>query len=147
MALYEATVKSPMSAEEAFDYLIDLTNLEEWDPGVSEARLDDGSQVGPDGKFFVKANGVKLNYSIDDYDRPKSFGFSAKSLLFTSIDKISFETTESGCNVTYLARLDINLGLSIFDGRVSRRFKQICDDAVVGLADALKGETISSGLQ
>ena len=38
MAHYAATVTSPGSAREVFEYLADFSSTAEWDPGVSEAR-------------------------------------------------------------------------------------------------------------
>ena len=38
MPQFVTSVKTSMSREEAFDYMTDLRNLPEWDPGVSSAE-------------------------------------------------------------------------------------------------------------
>ncbi len=42
MARYTVTVRTPMSPEDAFDFLADLRNFEEWDPGVERAEQVEG---------------------------------------------------------------------------------------------------------
>ena len=38
MAHFVTTVKSSLSPDEAFDYMTDLSNLPDWDPGVSSSE-------------------------------------------------------------------------------------------------------------
>ena len=37
MAKYVTTIRSPRSQQEAFDFMADLRNFEDWDPGVQSA--------------------------------------------------------------------------------------------------------------
>ncbi|MDH3227231.1 MAG: SRPBCC family protein [Thermoleophilia bacterium] len=46
MGRYIATIRSPSSAERAFDYMADLRNFEEWDPGVRSSTLVAGTSQG-----------------------------------------------------------------------------------------------------
>jgi len=142
MAKYVAKVKSTMKAGDAFDYLIDLRNLEEWDPGVSSAKLAEGAEVGPNGVFNVEANNAKLVYHITDFERPNKLGFRAKTRFFTSIDFIYFESSHDGCNVIYDAVLKLNGPLSIFNFAIKSMFTKIGDKAAVGLAEALEGKIV-----
>jgi len=146
MAKYLAVVNSKQPIETAFDYLSDLTNLEEWDPGVSEAKLVEGSNHGLAGKYAVKANRANLEYEITVLDKPNHLGFQAKTRFFTSVDHIYFKKTETGCEVTYDALLELNGPLSFLDFALKKMFKRIGDKAATGLAEALDGEVTEAKL-
>lgn len=147
MALYEAKIETPKSLEEAFDYVVDLRNLLEWDPGVSVANLTSEEPIKQGSTFHVSANGANIDYEMEIYNRPSNFTFCGKTRFFLSLDKISFEE-ENGKNiVTYLARLDLNGPAGIFDKFLAKKFKGICDAAGEGLAKALDGSVIEAGLK
>ena len=140
MARYKARIKTNWSAEKSFDYLSDLRNLEEWDPGVSEAKLSEGNEVGANASYDVKANGANLRYRITDFERPNLVGFKAKTTFFTSIDKIYFESSHTGACVTYDAILLLNGPLKVFNFILKRYFNRLGDEAAVGLATHIDGQ-------
>ncbi len=146
MALYEAKIKTPKTLEEAFDYIVDLRNLIEWDPGVSVANLTSDAPVALGSTFYVSANGANIHYEIETYERPNSFSFCGQTRFFLSEDKISFEEVGEDNIVTYFARLDLNGPANIFDKLLAKKFKGICDTGGTGLAKALDGEVLESGL-
>jgi len=45
MARYHATLETPRSADELFDYMSNFDNTREWDPGVIEARRIDSGDL------------------------------------------------------------------------------------------------------
>ena len=53
MATYKTTVRSPMSAHEAFAFMADLRNFAVWDPGVVKVTQVQGDGPGPDTVFDV----------------------------------------------------------------------------------------------
>jgi len=66
--------------------------------------------------------------------------------LITSIDHIYFKKTETGCEVTYDALLELNGPLSFLDVAIKKMFKRIGDKAATGLAEALDGEVTEAKL-
>ena len=53
MARYVVSVLSPKSQQEAFDYMADLSNFAEWDPGVQGVQQVEGEGAGPHTAFDV----------------------------------------------------------------------------------------------
>ena len=48
MARFVTSVKTSLSQQEAFDYMTDLRNLAEWDPGVSSSEIVGDGEVDED---------------------------------------------------------------------------------------------------
>lgn len=147
MALYQAKIETSKTLEEAFDYVVDLRNLLEWDPGVSVAKLTSEEPIRQGSTFYVSANGANINYEMEEFNRPNNFTFCGKTRFFLSLDKISFAEVDGKNVVTYLARLDLNGPAGIFDKLLAKKFKGICDAAGEGLAKALDGSVVEAGLK
>lgn len=144
MAHYRCTVQSPMSQEAAFDYVADLRNLEEWDPGVSSSTLHDGSMPGKGTSYAVTASGTKLVYETLEYERPARTVAEAKTSLLRSYDIIEVAAgPDGGSTVTYDATLTLNGPLGLFDPVFGLVFNRIGDKAAAGLEKALKGVLVS----
>ena len=142
MARYTATVHSPWPATKAFDYLADLRNFEEWDPGVSSSKQVTGEGPGLGARYEVEANGATLVYETETFDRPNELYVVARNRLIQSKDRITVASqtekgVESGSAVTYDAELVLNGPLKIFDPIFSLVFDRIGSKAADGLRKAL----------
>ena len=141
MARYVTTVRSAKTPQEAFAYMADLGNFVEWDPGVKAVRQVEGSGGGPDAVFDVTvvAPGpdLTLRYVTEEYDAPHNLLVVARSIVFTSIDRITVEPDGTGSLVTYDADLRLNGVLRVGDLGLRLVFGQIGDRAAAGLRRVL----------
>jgi len=141
MARYVTTVRTAKTPREAFAYMADLRNFAEWDPGVKAVRQVEGSGGGPDSVFDVTVaspgRDLTLRYVTKEYDAPRNLLVVARSLVFTSIDRITVEPHDSGSVVTYDADLRLNGVLRVGDLGLRLMFGQIGDRAAAGLRRAL----------
>lgn len=149
MARYIVTVRTPRSPQEAFDYMADLRNLAEWDPGVKRVTQIEGAGGGASASFdVVVASGrgeMTLRYATKQYDEPRLVVIEARSRMLTSIDRVSINAdAASGCLVTYDAELRLNGPLRFADFALKPMFKRIGDRAARGLVVALAGEVVAS---
>ncbi|MEM7276363.1 MAG: SRPBCC family protein [Actinomycetota bacterium] len=149
MARYVVHVRSPLPPEEAFDFMADLRNFAEWDPGVIKATQVRGDGPGPDTAFDVVVNGVpkplKLTYEVTSYERPTVVVAKAESSTLTSLDRITVAADdEAGSIVTYDAELTLNGVLGLFDPVLGLAFKRIGDKAAAGLITALDGQRVDT---
>jgi carbon monoxide dehydrogenase subunit G len=144
MAQYVTTVRTPRSPVEVFEYLADLRNLAEWDPGVKSAEQVTGEGGGLDTEFDVvveaPGGGPRLRYVTTAYDAPRSFTVRAESKLLTSLDIIDVTPDGEGSVVRYDAQLTLNGPLKVFDPGLRLVFGRIGDRANQGLIRALDGE-------
>lgn len=143
MARYVTTISSPMSPQDAFDFMSDLRNFEEWDPGVKSAVQVSGDGGGPGAVFDVvveaPGKGLTLRYETVEYDAPTTAVVKASSRLFTSLDRIEVVPDGDGSRVTYDAELNLNGPLGIFDLALRPIFDRIGGRANEGLQRALDG--------
>lgn len=143
MARYVTTIRSPKSQEEAFEYMSDLRNFEDWDPGVKSATQVTGDGGGAGASFDVVVEapgpGLALRYETIEYDSPTLAVVEAKSTMFTSLDRIEVESDGAGSIVTYDAELTLNGPLGLFDIVLRPIFDRIGRRADDGLQRALDG--------
>ena len=144
MARYITKVKTARTPRNVFAYMADLRNFAQWDPGVKAVRQVKGSGGGPDAVFDVTVAGVgrdlTLRYVTEEHDAPRNLLVVARSLIFTSIDRITVEPDGKGSIVTYDADLRLNGVLRIGDLGLRLVFGRIGDRAANGLRRALGGQ-------
>ena len=130
-----------MTPQEAFAYMADLGNFVEWDPGVKAVRQVEGSGGGLDAVFDVTVvapgPALTLRYVTEEYDAPHNLLVVARSIVFTSIDRITVEPDGTGSLVTYDADLRLNGVLRVGDLGLRLVFGQIGDRAAAGLRRVL----------
>ena len=139
MADYTTTVRSPWPPEKAFDYLADLRNFSDWDPGVSRSELVKGAGPGEGAEFDVTANGTELRYRITEFRSPDTVAFEARTRFLTSRDRVTITEDPLGCRVRYDAVLELNGPLGNLDPLLAPVFRRIATKAADGLLEALDG--------
>ena len=142
MARYQLRVRTERSAPDLFDYMADLRNFEEWDPGTSSARqaVGDGPEMAAE--YDLKASGATLRYIVTGYDRPRRVVARAENRFITSVDTITVAAEGSGSVVNYDAKLTLNGPLKIADPLLQLAFDRIGAAAADGLVDTLDGVRI-----
>ncbi|MEX1005099.1 MAG: SRPBCC family protein [Acidimicrobiia bacterium] len=143
MAQYRCRIRTAKSVPDAFTFMSDVCNFQEWDPGVVSVQQIAGDGPGPDAVYDVltKNGGRELvfRYRVTAFDSPVSYTIVGKKTPFTSTDMIAVEPDADGTVVTYAAELAMPFPLSLADRRLQGRFDQIGDAAAEGLAFALDG--------
>ena len=143
MARFTTTIRSPWSAEQAFDYMADFRNFEDWDPGVSASSLVAGDEPGPGAAYSVKVTGTTLRYETREFDRPRRTVVEAISPRLRSYDIVEVHPRDDGCDVTYDATLELNGFLKkIADPIMGIVFRRIGNKAAAGMAEKLEGQRI-----
>lgn len=149
MARYRTTISSPLSPDEAFDYLSDFATIQEWDPGVATAELIDGepAQVGARYRVGTVLLGrvTPLEYRIvvrvESPDGKRRVDLRAENNDFISYDVITVSPAGSGCEVTYDADLALKGVRRLFDPGLWLLFQVIGRRAEGGLRAALNPAT------
>ncbi|HUW04183.1 MAG TPA: SRPBCC family protein [Acidimicrobiales bacterium] len=143
MAKYTTTVSSPKPADEVFDYLSDLRNFAEWDPGVVASEQVTGDGGGSDASFDVTVKSfpspMTLRYETVEYERPNTVRAVAESDRLVSDDRITVAAHGDSCTVTYDAELRLKGALRFADPFLKLAFNRIGDRAAAGLRTAVDG--------
>jgi hypothetical protein len=147
MARYITSVRTPLSAREAFAYMGDVTRFVEWDPGIKRAVrvAGDGASVGTAYDLTVKAGGTTvMRYEVKKYEAPRRILLVARTSFLTSVDEVRIKPVRSGSVVTYDAKLTLHGPLMLFDPLLGIAFRCIGDRAAAGLRRVLKGTPVAS---
>ena len=134
-------IQTALPIEDAFDYVADFANNEEWDPGTdSSTRIDDGPvERGARYKLAVRMGGrvAPMEYRIRDFQRPHRVVLVGHGSGVDAVDDIRFERTDDGTAIDYTA--DIRLGgiLRLVQPFLGGTFAKIGRDAAAGMTQAL----------
>ena len=146
MARYVVSVESPMSQQDAFDFMADLSNFVKWDPGVESSEQVEGDGPGPDSAFdvAVRAAGrtIVLRYHVTEFDQPGRVVARAESGTLISLDEMTIEASGSGSVVTYDAELTLKGAAKLFEPLLALAFRRIGDKAAAGLLTVLDGTRV-----
>jgi hypothetical protein len=142
MARYKTVIHSTMSKADAFAYMADMSNFDDWDPGIESSTQVVGSGPGLGAEYDVKLTAMTLRYKTTEYSAPDSLKLVARSTFINSFDTIEVTGTPSGCDVSYDAIVELNGPLRLTDPVFGLIFKRIGDRAAVGMAKALNGTTV-----
>lgn len=137
MARYYDKIASPRSAEEVFDYMAMFSNVIEWDPTAAHANPVDGNEPGEGSRFQVlvrwMGREIPLEYTTTAYERPKRLVLRAENSSTVSVDTITIEPADSGCEMVYNAQLTLKGVMRIVDPLFGLAFKRLGNNAAAGL--------------
>ena len=96
------TVATPL--ELAFRYVSDFSNIEQWDPGVTESeKISQGPlAVGSEFRVVVKAGltTTEMKYLVTDFDPPRRIVLEGSGGAINAVDTIEFSETGQGTRIT-----------------------------------------------
>ncbi|QXC59294.1 SRPBCC family protein [Aquihabitans sp. G128] len=140
MAKYRMRVRTDQSPDEAFDYLADLRNFPEWDPGTKSAKQVRGDGPGEGASYELDASGQTFTYTVKAYDRVgRRVQAEAPKSWVTSQDTITVVPEGTGSVVTYEAILTLTGPLKLGDPILQVLFNRIGSKAADGLTEQLAG--------
>jgi hypothetical protein len=138
-----ATVRSPWTADRAFDYLADLEHFAEWDPGTVRSQRIPATDAGgpPAYDVTVRTFGreVTLRYEVVESDAPRHLRLVAESSVLQLVDEITVAPAGDGCIVTYAATLTLRGPLRLLEPLFAPGFRRTVARGGEGLTRALEG--------
>ena len=142
MANYNATVSSPKSPEEAFDYLADFSNAPEWDPNTNSSVCVSGEPGAVGSRYKVRTEfggrEMELMYETVVSERPHRVVLESGNDKTDIRDTMTFEPTATGTDVTYDANVAPKGLTKLLDPVLTLMFKRVGDRAADGLRQALQ---------
>jgi len=144
MTTLRERIETTLPIDDAFAYVADFANAQEWDPGVATAqRLDDGP-VGPGSRFRL---GVRLGprvapmeYRITVFEPPTRVVLVGSGSGVSAVDEIRFERLEGATRLDYTADIRLNGLLRLLEPFLGRAFANIGRNAADGMQRALDAQ-------
>lgn len=132
------TVKRPL--DEAFAYLSDFTNTEEWDAGtVRTTRVSGDGGVGTTylnvSTFFGRE--VEVEYVVERVVPGELFALRGENSSTVAHDTMTFREVPDGTEVTYAATFDFKGPLKLLAPLTIPVFNKLFDDGAKGIREAL----------
>lgn len=127
---------------EAFDYVADFRNTEQWDSTVLSAQKLSAGPVGTGTRFDVicrlPAGSVTLLYTIIRYEPGKVVSLLGKNRFFEVADEIHFNETADGTHIDYRATFTFMAPLEAIANRFQQGLEQMGFESLQGLQQALE---------
>ena len=109
---------------DVFRYVSDLSNIEQWDPGVIESKKMTPGPVRQGSEFQLKCKffgfTFPMKYRVTKLDAPNLVVFEGQGDKFSAHDSISFSETENKTKIEYALDLEFKEASffnSIFHGK------------------------------
>lgn len=132
----------PLPRKEAFAYVADFANVEEWDPGVVSAsqRGDHAPDLGT--RYDVEATFGKstlpLVYEVTDWEPFERVVLSTSSKRFNGVDTITFvELGPEQTRVDYVADFELKGIMRLLTPFVRPMFTKLGQKALDGLSETI----------
>ncbi len=142
MAHYRTEITTPASPRTSFDWMLDFSNAQDWDPGVHRSvRLDAGPIVvgsAFDVDVAFAGRSLTMRYEVVELDAPHRFVLRSRTPMFISVDTVSVRPAGDGAVVTYDADLRLRGLLRLGDPVLALAFQKIGDAAAEGLRTHLR---------
>jgi carbon monoxide dehydrogenase subunit G len=141
MTTLRERIETPLPIDEAFAYVADFVNAQEWDPGVATAeRLDPGPiGVGSRYSLGVRIGGrvAPMEYRISLFEPSSRVVLTGSGSGVTAVDDIRFERLEDGTRIDYTADSKLGGLLGLIQPLLGRAFANLARNAVGGMQRTL----------
>lgn len=147
MTTLNEIIEVPRSVDECFNYLLDFSRCQEWDPGVISARRLQSGPCKEGSRFAVECalpvGKIKLDYSLDVVKPDEMLVLSGRSAFFEVLDTIVLEPLgENRTRIDYTAAFTFTGAASSLTSRMASAFPSGLEEmgrkALRGLQEALE---------
>lgn len=142
MTRLQERIDTALPIDEAFAYVADFANSQEWDPGVETAeRIDDGP-VGVGARYrlgvYLGKRVAPMDYEITTFEPPHRVVLVGSGSGVSATDDIRFASTATGTTIDYIA--DIRLGglLRLAQPFLGGAFEKVARNAAGGMDRTLR---------
>jgi carbon monoxide dehydrogenase subunit G len=138
---YRREIEVPTTADATFEYLSDLANAAEWDPGIAEARRLTPPPTAVGSRFEVVAlfrgRRQRFEYVVTELRPGSRVTLRGQGEKARSDDVIEVAAAADGARVTYEADLRLKGIYRLAEPFLGSTFRRMGDDALDGLAARL----------
>lgn len=141
MPVIERSVTTGLAPDDAYDYVADFANIDEWDPGViaSHPVHDGPPQIGSAYALQMRYGRaeMRMTYRVTEMDRPRVVVLRGEGERARAADRIAFEPVPGGTRIDYRAEIEMKGLLRLVQPFLGGLMRRIGDGAAEGLSDRL----------
>jgi len=137
------------SPAEVYDFLVDFTNTERWDPGtIRTTRIDDGPlEVGARFHNVSEFRGrqTELDYELSHTEAGRHLVFTGRNKTVTSTDDLTFTPDGSSTSITYAATFDFHGVAALVAPFLRSSLERLADRTVAQMTGVLNSLPAGGG--
>lgn len=142
MIHHKESITVRQNIHDVFAYVSDLSNIEQWDPGVIASQKTTPGPVRAGSEFQLKCTFLwftfPMTYRVTSLKAPSLVVFEGRGETFLAQDSISFSETENGTKIEYSLNLTFKEVSFLLEKSMFFYIKRIAKAAIKGLAHAFK---------
>lgn len=141
MQTIERTISVPTPLATVWDYLVDFTNSEEWDPPTkSTTRLEGDGGVGTVYRNVsrILGNDVETDYTVAEVEPHRTFRLKGENSSMKLHDTITFAGDEAGTTITYRAEFQPTGAAKLVEPLLPLGLKRLGDNTADQLEECLR---------
>ncbi|PWN01993.1 polyketide cyclase [Nocardioides silvaticus] len=141
MQTIERTISVPTPLAQVWDYLLDFTNTEEWDPPTeSTTRVTGDGGVGTVYRNVTSmlGNKVETKYTVAEVVPHRTLRLEGENSSMKLHDTISFSSDEGGTTVTYRAEFEPTGAAKLVEPLMPLGLKRLGDKTADQLEECLR---------
>jgi hypothetical protein len=141
VAILKERIETRLGVDDAFAFVADFANAQQWDPGVaSSVRIDPGPvAVGARYRLGVRMGGrvAPLEYVITRLEPGRRVVLEGRGSGVKAVDEIAFEPSSTGTTIRYVADIRLTGLLGLLAPFAGGAFRRIAANAKAGMQRAL----------
>lgn len=141
MTTLNERITTPLSIDEAFAYVADFANSQEWDPGVATADRIDSGPVGAGARYRLGirrgSRVTPMEYEISVFEPPRRVVLVGSGSGVSAVDDIMFSEFEGGTVIDYTADIRLQGALRLAQPFMGGTFEKIATEAADGMQRTL----------
>ena len=141
-------IETQLPIADAFEYLADFANADEWDPGVASAERIGGGPVTAGARYRLgirRGNRVvPMEYRITEHNPPHRVVLVGSGSGVEATDEIRFSATGDGTMVEYVADIRLTGLLRLAQPFLGGTFRRIGEQASEGIRRTLAARASAS---
>jgi carbon monoxide dehydrogenase subunit G len=141
MTTLRERITTPLPIADAFAYVADFANSQEWDPGVATAERIDGGPLGVGARYRLGirrgSRVTPMEYEISVFEPPHRVVLVGSGSGVSAVDDIRFSESGGGTSVDYTADIRLRGLLRLAEPFMGRTFEKIATQAADGMQRTL----------
>lgn len=148
MTLLSERITTRLPIDEAFAYVADFANSQDWDPGVASAERIDSGPVGVGARYRL---GIRrgsrispMEYEISLFEAPRRVVLVGEGSGVSAVDDIRFSESDGRTVIDYTADIRLDGLLRLAQPFMGGTFERIATQAAEGMQRTLDSRARSN---
>jgi carbon monoxide dehydrogenase subunit G len=141
MAILRERIETTLPLDQAFAFVADFGNSEQWDPGVVSSQRTNAGPVGIGARYHLgvrlRGKAAPMDYEITVFEPLRRVVLTGTGSGVAAVDDIRFEATTTGTRIDYVADIRLQGWMRLAAPFAGGALAKLARDARDGMQRAL----------